>query len=186
MKVIPIPAFLHDVLGDSQSAGALALIAAFGTAVPALLFAMQPDLFSAIPLWRSALAILLIVDIAAGCIANFTPGTSAFYAARPLNRWIFIAIHVHIIAVALLLGTGITEAIAVWTYAMAGTVCVNALAGNRLQPVTGGFVLAAGLTGTTLWGTGSPALLVVMQLFLLKLVYAFAVDHYGDTAKGAA
>lgn len=163
----------------------LALILLFGLSVPGLLIATSPELVAEVPRWRSVVAVLLILDIAAGCIANFTPATSAFYAQRPLNRWVFIAIHVHIIAVALLLGADLTSATALWIYAISGAIFVNALAGNRLQPVAGAIVLAAGMVGTSLWAAASPAMLAVMQLFLLKLVYAFAVDHYGDAAKGA-
>lgn len=183
MAVVSVPPFLQDVLGTSQHAAVLVLIVSFGVCVPVALIIACPALFTGLPLWRSGLAVLLILDIAAGCIANFTPATSSFYATRPLSRWIFIAIHGHIVAVALLLGTDIISAIAVWAFAVVGAGFVNALIGSRLQPMAGALVLATGLVGTGLLVPASPVMLAVMQLFLLKLVYAFAVDHFGDAAK---
>lgn len=186
MVEISIPPLLHDVLGTRQRVGVLVLIPAFGLAVVAVLAVAGPHLFVGLPLWRGIAAALLILDIAAGAIANFTPATNGFYAARPMNRRIFIAIHVHVIAIALLLGRDPVPAILLWAYAIAGASGVNALAGNRLQPLAGGLVLAAGLAGTALWAGDDPAMLAVMQLFLLKLVYAFAVDHFGDAGPVAA
>lgn len=179
MKNLRMPPFLQDVLGAEQPVATLYLVAGFGLSIPALLLLLDPVLFGDLPLWRSGLALVLIADIAAGCVANFTPATSAFYAQRPSNRKVFIAIHLHIVILALLLDEAIVQTVVVWACTIAGTILVNGLARNPLQPVTGGFILAAGLVGTSLFATTSPVMLAVMQLFLLKLVYAFAVDHYG-------
>lgn len=169
---------LHDVFGQAQQPGQLAAILGFGIAVPAILAMMSPELIGAVAPWRAVLALLLVLDIAAGCVANFTRGTSDFYAGRPRNRWLFIAIHVHAVAVAALLNLDLTASIAVWGYTIAGAVLVNLLAGKPAQTFAGGLLLAIGLTGIALWPGLSPFMRAVCALFMLKVLFSFAVDHY--------
>lgn len=169
---------LHDVFGEAQRRGQLIAILAFGIAAPVILAATTPDLIGSVPLWRSVLALLLVLDIAAGCVANFTRGTSDFYAERPRNRWVFIAVHVHIVAVAALLGTDLTASVLVWGYTIAGAILVNLLAGRPSQTFAGGLLLAIGLSGIALWPGLSPFMTAVCALFMLKVLFSFAVDHY--------
>jgi len=178
---------LHDVFGEAQRPGQLIAILGFGIAVPAILAATSPDLVRSVPPWRAVLALLLVLDIAAGCVANFTRGTSDFYAARPRNRWIFIAIHLHLVAVAALLDADLAPAIAVWGYTIAGAIAVNRLAGKPSQTFIGGLLLAVGLAGIGLWPGLPPFMTVVSALFMLKVLFSFAVDHYAsgrDPARG--
>ncbi|MCZ4148581.1 hypothetical protein BZG21_29460, partial [Escherichia coli] len=114
MKQIRIPSFLHDVFGYRQSIGSLMAILLFGGMLTAALYLVFPELTDNLPVWRSFLALLLIFDIFSGCVANFTASTSNFYAERKTNRIVFIAIHVHIVLVALLLQTDIGYSIGVW------------------------------------------------------------------------
>ena len=178
MNRVRIHRHLQDVLGEEQSLPELVAIILFGMAAPIVLTAASFDLVSSVPLWRSVLALLLVLDIAAGSVANFTRGTSDFYAARPRHRWGFIAIHVHVVAVAVLLGVDIVPSIIVWGYTIAGAVIVNLLVGRPSQTFVGGFLLAIGLAGIGLWPGTSSFMPAVCVLFMLKVLFSFAVDHY--------
>jgi hypothetical protein len=169
---------LHDVFGEAQRPGQLIAILGFGIAVPAILVVTSPELIGSVAPWRVVLALLLVLDIAAGCVANFTRGTSDFYAGRPRNRWLFIAVHVHVIAVAALLNLDLSASIIIWGYTIAGATLVNLLAGKPSQTFAGGLLLAIGFTGTALWPGLSPFMSVVCALFILKVIFSFAVDHY--------
>lgn len=179
MKTIRIPAFLHDVFGEKQSLGSILAILFFGGILTAVLYGIFPEMTDNLPLWRNALALLLIFDIFSGCIANFTVSTSNFYAARKINRIVFIAIHFHIVIVALLLQSGVWSSLGVWAYTILGAYIVNALAGKPSQLFVAGFLLSAGL-GLMPLLPGMPAyMLTVSSLFMLKVLFSFAVDHYG-------
>lgn len=169
---------LHDVFGETQQPGQLAAILGFGIAVPAVLAMTSPELIGAVAPWRAVLALLLVLDIAAGCVANFTRGTSDFYAGRARNRWLFIAVHVHVVAVAALLNLDLTASIAVWGYTIAGAILVNLRAGRPSQTFVGGLLLSAGLTGIALWPGLTSFMTAVCALFMLKVLFSFAVDHY--------
>lgn len=92
------PAWLHDVLGKEPNLSAAFLVVGFAVVLATLVLTLaSPPVAS----WRIVIAWLLLADIAAGCVANFTKSTNDFYARRPRNRWWFIAAHVHLPAFAL-------------------------------------------------------------------------------------
>ncbi len=178
MRSVRIHPHLHDVFGEEQPVAYLAAILLFGAAVAAVFALSAGPLLADLAWWRAALALVFVLDIAAGCVANFTPSTNDFYAARPHNRWVFIAIHVHIVVLALLLGSGIAAAVVVWAYTIAAAALVNRLAGQGAQTFVGGLLLAVGLTGLPLLPGLTPAMMAISGLFMLKVLFSFAVDHY--------
>ncbi|MCD9024728.1 hypothetical protein [Cohnella silvisoli] len=179
MKQIRIPSFMHDVFGERQPFGSIVAILLFGGLLTPALYFIFPELTENLPLWRSALALLLIFDIFSGCIANFSASTSNFYAARSTNRLVFISIHFHIVLVALLLNTDIWYSIGVWAYTIAGAFIVNALIGKHSQLFVAGLLLSVGLGCTPMLTDMKPYMLIICSLFMLKVLFSFAVDHYG-------
>ncbi|MCC2615593.1 hypothetical protein LJ739_04995 [Aestuariibacter halophilus] len=173
VKVHP---FFHDVFGEQQTVfdvTATLLFAVVGTLV---IYHLMP-----IPLqsWQGWLALLLIADVLAGCVANFTRGTNAFYAARPKNRRIFIAVHVHLLAIAWLLELPWQGVLTVWGYTMVAAALVNALHGSQRQRFCGALLWCVGLVLITVLAL-PPGVFLVSALFMTKVVYSFAVDHYPD------
>ncbi|MGO4180695.1 hypothetical protein AB4Z45_19080 [Paenibacillus sp. MCAF9] len=186
MRQIPIPSFLHDVLGEKQSIRSILTILLFGGMLTAALYWISPEMTKNFPVWRSVLALLLIFDIFSGCIANFTASTSNFYAVRKTNRIVFISIHFHIVIVALLLNADIWYSVGVWAYTIIGAFIVNALIGKQSQRFVAGLLLSIGLGSVPLLPEITPYMLITSLLFMLKVLFSFAVDHYGeaDRSKG--
>ncbi|GKU77305.1 hypothetical protein [Paenibacillus sp. L3-i20] len=178
MKQLQIPLFLHDIFGERQSLASIMTILLSGGLLTATLYVIFPGLTDNLPLWRTLLALLFIFDIFSGCIANFTASTSNFYAARKKNRIVFITIHFHIVLVALLLGTDIWYSIGVWAYTITGAFIVNALIGKRSQLFVAGVLLSIALGGIPLLPDIQPYMQTIYLLFVLKVLFSFAVDHY--------
>lgn len=176
MAFLHIPTPLHDVFGARQRPLAIVLITLAAVGVPFALALAQPHVLSAVAPWRVALAALLVADIAAGAVANLTAGTNDHYAARPASRWVFIAVHLHLPAVALLLDLPLVPTLIVWAATIAGAVIVNLLRAHPEQRVIAGAFFVAIATAAVLL-TDARALTVVGILFAFKVVYAFAVDH---------
>lgn len=170
------PAF-HDVLGERQPAWSLAAILGFGAGATACLLALGHETFAAAGPWRATLAALLTADITAGCVANATSSTNDYYAARPRHRWTFIAVHVHLPVVALLLGVEAGAALAVWAYTIAAASVVNVLAGRPAQRLVGMLLTAVAIVVLPFVLADDPVILALSLLFVTKVVYAFAVDH---------
>jgi len=173
MTQISMPPALHDVLGKYQSRASLFLIGA----VTVIAMIATASSLADIPLWRGALAALLIADIAAGSVANLTEGTNDHYVSRPRSRWIFLAVHVHLPIVALLLGAPVMPALIAWAATIAAGSIVNLLAGRASQRVAAGGAFAAIVCLVLMLPEQRPEFLVVSVLFAFKVVFAFAVDH---------
>lgn len=176
MVLLDIPSPLHDVFGARQRPLAIVLIVAAALAVPIAVAAAEPQLVTAVAPWRVAIAALLVADIAAGAVANLTAGTNDHYSARPTARWVFIAVHLHLVAVALLLDLPLVPALIVWAATIGGAVVVNLLRTHPEQRVIGGTFFIA-IAAAAVLVTDARALAVVGILFAFKVVYAFAVDH---------
>ncbi|GIN22311.1 hypothetical protein [Siminovitchia fordii] len=186
MRQLRIPSFLHDVFGEKQSVASILTILLFGGILTVALYYRFPELTSHLPAWRSILALLLIFDVFAGCIANFTPSTSNFYAARKTNRIVFIAIHIHVVLVALLLDTDIGYSLGIWAYTIIGAFIVNALIGKHTQLFVAGLLLSVGLGCMPMLPGITPYMLMIGELFMLKVLFGFAVDHYGKAKRNTA
>ena len=175
---IRIPSFLHDILGESQTVGELLTIGILSVGITSTLYVAFPEMARDLPIWRSTLVYLLILDIVAGCVANFTRSTNNHYSRRSKERWIFIAVHVHLPVIAGLLGTGLGHALMVWGYTIVSAIMVNALNGSRFQLFTAGSLLVVGMAIAVLSVEIPNYLLLISLLFMLKVLFSFAVDHY--------
>jgi hypothetical protein len=174
---IRIPSFLRDIFGESQTISELLAILFFGVGLATFLFFAFPEMTQGLPFWRSAIAFLLVMDIFAGCIANFTRSTNNYYAARSRERLVFIAIHVHLLVVAWLLRADLWHAGIVWGYTIGGALLVNAFKGSQFQLFVAGVLLVIGITIAVLGVEGPEYFLVISLLFMVKLLFGFAVDH---------
>lgn len=165
-----LPSALHEVMGQRQTVGGIAAIL---VAVIIFSLAWGSELVRDIE-WYQWIAVLLAVDIVAGAVANFTRGTSDFYAQRPLFRWGFIAIHVHLLLIGWLMGWAMAPVFLVWLGTITCASAVN-LTGNR--PIIAGLCLALGLTFLPKLGIEGVQL-CLSAMFFLKVTYSFAVNHY--------
>lgn len=178
MTIIRIPSFLHDVFGETQSRAEIALILGFGAIGTLALVALDPWALSGVVWWRAALAVLVMFDVLAGAVANLTGGTNDHYAARPRARWLFIAIHIHLPLLTLLLGDDMFEAVAMWLYTVAAASAVNRLGGSALQRPVAGALFGLGTVLLILLGDALlPSVQAVAVLFMFKVIYAFGVNH---------
>ena len=177
---VAIPPALHDVLGQRQT---LAGLLAVGLAIlaAAIVFAtLTPDQ-SGLAFWRAALAALLFLDMAAGTVANFTSGTNAHYAQSPRRRWVFIAVHLHLPLFAALMGLPLAPFVLIWAYVIVTVGALNLAFTHPDQRVWAALVTVLGLMVVPILGL-DPLGAVAAALFIVKLCYAFAVNHAGSAA----
>lgn len=178
MKVMQIPSFFHDVFGEQNSPFELFGIIGFGIAASSLVFSLHPDVWQNLPLWRVVLLGILTLDIFSGCVANFSHGTSKFYATRPRNRLAFIALHVQPIIIAFLLGSGMQAAMFIWGYTIVAAFIVNALHKRSIQTFVAGLLVSSGIFLFLQLFNLDGFLTSIFLLFLVKVSYSFAVNHY--------
>ncbi|MGI6855093.1 hypothetical protein [Mesorhizobium sp. 1B3] len=175
-KQFNVPKPLHAALGQRQSGFALMSIAGFGVGNAVLVLYAHPDI-NAVPIWQAWVAAVLIFDIGAGCIANFTQAVQAYYRRRPRLLLPFLAGHVHLLLIAALLGLPLSEALGITAYTLVSAAIVGCLDGER-QKIVAALLLGAGLLVAAVVASATPAMLLSGQIFMLKLTYAHAVDHH--------
>ncbi len=144
--------------------------------MPLAVIAIWPAL-SSVELWRSVLAALLVADIAAGAVANVTRGTNDHYAASARRRIVFLAVHLHLPAVALLLDLPLLPALVAWTLTIVAGSIIALGPLTTLQRPAGAMAVVVILSATMLITETTTTLLFVTALFAIKVVLSFAVDH---------
>lgn len=181
MKTVKIPSFLHDILGERQFAFEIILITLFGVGASAFIIYLHYHSIRLDQIWKSLLGYLLLIDIAAGCLANMTRGTNDYYGKRPANRIIFISIHFHLILCAWLLGAPILPAILIWLYTICVAFLINGLKKNPHQKIIAFILLLFGISALFAVPDVMPLWFrLISLLFLTKVSYSFAVDHFGS------
>jgi len=179
LKYFKTPEFLFEVLGEKQSIVEVSCIVIFALLGSCVIYSVAGIESSS---WQTVAAYILIVDVLAGCIANFSYGTNEFYSKRPKNRIVFISIHIHILAIAWLLSQPIDTALIVWGYTIASAFVVNALKGNPIQNFIAANLMCYGVLlliflSLPIW------FLMVSMFFMIKVLFSFSVDHFNKHAK---
>jgi len=177
MKTIKMPKSLHDVFGEEQTLFQIVTIA-LGAIITTLVTFFFYDGESTV-WWKACIGWLFAADVFAGCIANFSAGTNEFYAKRPLNRWIFIVIHWHLLVIVWALGGEVVPALWITGTTLVGASLVNCLSQSRMQSFVGGVVLLCGLLINVYFVSEQPLWQAFVSIaFFTKVSYAFAVNHY--------
>ncbi|UTV30826.1 hypothetical protein [Photobacterium atrarenae] len=171
-----VPKALHEVFGEKQSVIEVVFTALFAVVGTSLIY-FHFDFPGTAHTWRTAFGLILIADVLAGCLANFTRGTNQYYAQRPKGRLLFIAIHVHLLVIAWLLSAPMLAACWIWLYTIACALLVNRLFGYSLQVFIAASLLCVGLL--LILSLALPGwFLVISIFFMMKVMFSFAVDHY--------
>lgn len=179
MKHLKMPEFLFDVFGEKQSLLEVLCTLVFALLGTTIIFLMAD--IEAVD-WKVVAAYVLIADVLAGCIANFSLGTNQFYAQRPKNRLIFIAIHIHILLVAWLMSEPMDSALIIWGFTVLAAFLVNALNGKSMQKFIAANLMCYGLF--LLVYLPLPAwFLMVSLFFMIKVMFSFSVDHFFEVSK---
>ena len=174
VKYFEVPKCFHEVFGEQQTR-----LEVFLTVLFACIATIVTFFLSGLSLnhWQVIAAFLIVFDVYAGCIANFSQGTNQFYAQRYKSRLIFIAIHFHNVIIALLLDMYVQESLLIWGYTIVSACIVNFLKRNRLQTFIAANLFCFGIL--VLLSLSMPNWLVLISLFFMfKVIVSFAVDHH--------
>jgi hypothetical protein len=156
----------------------LDLLLTYGVAVvfATLALAFGLSRVSGLPAWKAVLLWIIAADMAGGVVSTFTEATQAYYARRPLLRWLFLSLHVAHPAVLYLLFGGRP---AYWgflfLYAMAAASVVNGMRSRTRQEIVAVALYAVGVGLLLPVFLMLPYLAWFGPLFLLKLIVGFAV-----------
>ena len=177
MNIFQVPKVLHEVFGESQTRLEVSLTVIFAVLGCVFLYVFHFPKNTDVSGLFVVLGFVLVGDILAGCIANFTHGTNNYYANRLNSRWVFIAIHFHIIAITWLLDGPLMKSIVVWAFTIASASIVNLLNNHQHQLFIAANLVCLGMLLISV--LDMPMLFTIVSLFfIMKVVLSFAVNHY--------
>lgn len=177
MNYFIVPTYLHEIFGEKQSKLEVSLTLLFAFIGSTLLYFLFYIPNNQEKTWVVAIAFIVISDVLAGCIANFTKGTNQFYAQRPKGRLLFISIHFHILIIAWLLSVPFEPALIVWGYTIVSAFIVNAFKGTTIQLFIAANLMCYGIFLFMIL-TIPTWFLIVSIFFMIKIMFSFAVEHY--------
>lgn len=181
MKSVNVPKFFHEVFGKKSTVLELFLSISFSIAISIFLLTFTYLEWKDFETWKIILIMLLALDITGGVIANFTLSTNNHYKAHPKARLIFILMHVQPMLLALLLWNYFVPCSYVWAYTVVSALIVNALLKHPAQKTIAAVLAAIGSCTTLIFFTYIPKfLLIILLLYIIKVVFSFAVDHYSQ------
>jgi hypothetical protein len=173
-----MPRLLWEIHGACPTLYSVWLVYVVGFLVAALFAVTVFDHTGS--LWRSAVAGIVLFDIAGGAVANMTEETSAHYSGRPRERAVFRSLHV--------LQPGVMAFVlpAVWVgflgvavYTVAASWALEFVDGADVQRTLAGVCLVIGLAVLLALyprlETASLLLIGFSALFMVKLLLGFSV-----------
>ncbi|WKN43041.1 hypothetical protein [Tunicatimonas pelagia] len=173
-KKVRIPAYLHELHGSQASITDLVItyMAAVISAIVILYLAASVPL----PNYKFILLGLLALDLAGGVVSNFTESTNSFYTNHPTRRYLFIALH--IVQPLLLIWIFPVDATVIGSislYTLIAVLLINRLEDHHKQRGYAAFLMAIGVSFSFLVSISQAVVHLMLVLFIIKLVVAFAV-----------
>ncbi|MEM9834183.1 MAG: hypothetical protein AAF944_26355 [Bacteroidota bacterium] len=178
-RKITIPNYLHEIHG--KQALLVELLITYVTGIIATIVTLYLAWDSSLSVYQFVLLGILALDLAAGVVANLTPGAKAYYSESARRRYLFIAFHV--LQPVLLMWIFPAQALSIgWVagYTLLAMTFVNSLQEPSAQRVYAFFLLVVGILLLFLLGISAAVVQLMLILFVIKLVVAFAVRWKHD------
>ena len=172
---IIIPGFLHEIHGERSNWFDLALTHFIALATTLAILTLTDGFDFAD--WQRWTLIALTYDLAGGIIANFSYGTSDYYAQSNKRRLWFISLHfLQPLFMSILFSSFWMTIAIVSGYVIAASLLVNSINSTTRQATAGSLLAVGGVVALKIFLPETNTILeLLLTLFLLKLPLAFAV-----------
>jgi len=173
-KKVTIPSYLHELHG--KKASILDILVNYTAAIIATLIILYLAKDLSLATYKLVVLGVLGLDLAGGVVSNFTEGTNNYYIEKPKMRYVFIAFHVVQPLVLIWLFTSDVAGIAVVSiFALIAMTVINSIQEHLRQRVYGAFLMVIALSLTFLVNEMQPIVHLMLILYVVKLIVAFAI-----------
>ena len=174
-KKIQVHKFLFELFGrETTTFHLLAIvIASLSFAGLTLLLKLNTDISN----FKLIVLTILTLDIAGGVVANFTAGTTNYYAESLRKRYFFVLFHLLQPSILIWIFPNEFQAIlGVSIFTLLCSFIVLNINKHYIQRITAITLLLLSFILSILLNYSDPLLQIIMQLFSIKLILAFSVN----------
>lgn len=173
-KKVAIPAYLYELHG--KQASIYDLLINYLTAVIATIIVLYLAWDSSLATYKMVILGILGLDLAGGVVSNFTEGTNTYYIEKPRMRYVFIAFHVvQPLVLIWLFPANLVGIAVISSYTLIAMTIINSIKEHLKQRVYGASLMVIGLALSFLVGEMYPVVHLMLILFVIKLIIAFAI-----------
>jgi hypothetical protein len=173
-KKVTIPSYLHELHG--KQASVFDLLVNYISAIIATIIILYLACDLALEPYKLIILGVLALDLAGGVVSNFTEGTNNYYTEKPKMRYVFIGFHVVQPLVMIWIFPNDWVGIAVISiYTLIAMTIINSIKEHLRQRVYGAFLMVVGLSISFLAANMQPIVHLMLILFVVKLIVAFAI-----------
>ena len=165
----------HDLFGRETTTFDLLAIVIASLSFAGLTLALKWN--ANISLFKLIILTILALDIAGGVVANFTTGTTNYYAESLRKRYFFVLFHLLQPSILIWIFPNELQAIlGISIFTLISSIIVLNLNKHYTQRITAITLLLFSFILSILLNFSDPLTQLLMQLFSIKLIMAFSVN----------
>jgi hypothetical protein len=174
-KKIQVHKFLFELFGRETTTFDVLAIVIGSLPVAGLTLILKWN--SNISIFKLIILTILTLDIAGGVVANFTTGTTNYYAESLRKRYFFVLFHLLQPSILIWIFPNELQAILVISiFTLISSIIVLNINKHYTQRITAITLLLLSFVLSILLNYSDPLLQIIMQLFSIKLILAFSVN----------
>jgi hypothetical protein len=174
-KKIQVHKFLFELFGRETTTFDVLAIVIGSLSVAGLTLILKWN--SNISIFKLIILTILTLDIAGGVVANFTTGTTNYYAESLRKRYFFVLFHLLQPSILIWIFPNELQAILVISiFTLISSIIVLNINKHYTQRITAITLLLLSFVLSILLNYSDPLLQIIMQLFSIKLILAFSVN----------
>lgn len=176
-RKVEIPLFLQELHGKEASVVDLFFTYLTAFVITGLILYSAIDVPMSI--FKFILLGLLAFDLSGGIVANFTQGTTNYYAESHKRRYVFIGLHIiQPIMLAWIFPKDLASIYVAAAYTILATLITNSLKKEERQRFLASVFVTMGLSLVFLISPESKVVYFMLVLFIVKLILAFSVKWH--------
>jgi hypothetical protein len=165
----------HELFGRETTTFDLLAIVIGSFSVAGLTLALKWN--TDISIFKLIILTILTLDIAGGVVANFTTGTTNYYAESSRKRYVFVLFHLLQPSILIWIFPNDSQAILeISIFTLISSIIVLSIKKQCNQRITAITLLLLSFILSILLNYSDTLLQIVMQLFSIKLILAFSVN----------
>ncbi|MFY0481174.1 hypothetical protein ACI6PS_01100 [Flavobacterium sp. PLA-1-15] len=173
-KKVNIPSYLHELHGKQSSI--FDLLVNYTTVIITTSIIIYLAWNLSLSTFKLFILGIVALDLSGGVVSNFTDGTNRYYIQNIKMRYFFIVLHVvQPLLLLWLFPEDLIEILIIAIYTLIAVIIIDSVEKHSRQRVLGSFLMVIGISISFLMDDIEAVVHLMLILFIIKLIIAFAV-----------